>query len=467
MPSLKVAFERDRDRALLPVTTFIARGRIEEALETFRAWRKDKNLRSKELAPLHAKANEHGFKICGSPACCTVVLKKEEFARDARTKDSLFNVCKKCNTTAGKKLTAAAKQEARVVAATRMDEAEEKKDTSEVENRGSAWLRGSVLLISILCCEFRHDDILIPVPEQLLPDPRKRLFYPLQVKTCERDGNEAQFNHCTGYSEKGKETTMVLVHTFPNDEKMAWVVDGRKVNTKTLGANLSTGRLAPKSLNLKNTPIDQLQGRIMEVAREVGRTTTEYASFLHITDKKHRTELALMLAVEQATGMQCGFPDGNQKTFDCWMGELRTQAKTEQGSSISLFHRVKSTKACAYSHSDPIDQFLGGSIWKSNGSYWVIYMQLPMWKAVELGVVDGPEGPAEKKGVSVSYGKLAPWLIGRKAPKPRSANLANSEGYQWKVAKLKDTDRLPGWFLKSLDANEVADPSKEPVCNGL
>ena len=54
MPSLKAAFERDRDRALLPATTFIVRGRIEEALESFRAWRKDKNLQCKELAPLHS-----------------------------------------------------------------------------------------------------------------------------------------------------------------------------------------------------------------------------------------------------------------------------------------------------------------------------------------------------------------------------------------------------------------------------
>lgn len=52
------------------------------------------------------------------------------------------------------------------------------------------------------------------------------------------------------------------------------------------------------------------------------------------------------------------------------------------------------------------------------------------------------------------------------APRPRSANLANSEAYQWKVAKLQYTDRLPDWFLAD-GARDVADPSKEPVCNEL
>lgn len=123
MPSLKVAFERDRDLALSAVASFNARGLIEEAVESFRAWRPDKNLLSKELAPLHAKASEH-------------------------------------------------------VAAKRMDEKEEKKSNVEVDNRGSAWLRGSVLLISILCCEFLHDDILIPVPEQLVPRPEEAPLLP-------------------------------------------------------------------------------------------------------------------------------------------------------------------------------------------------------------------------------------------------------------------------------------------------
>ena len=86
---------------------------------------------------------------------------------------------------------------------------------------------------------------------------------------------------------------------------------------------------------------------------------------------------------------------------------------------------------------------------------------LPMWKAVELGVVDGPEEPAHPKQVPVSYSKLAPWLIGREAPTPKAWNLDNSEAYQWKVAKLKDTDRLPDWFLADA-ARDVADPSKEP-----
>ena len=112
------------------------------------------------------------------------------------------------------------------------------------------------------------------------------------------------------------------------------------------------------------------------------------------------------------------------------------------------------------------DRFLCGSIWKSNGSYWVIYTTVPMWKAVELGVVDGQDRPAHPKCVSVSYGNLAPWLIGREAPTPRAWNLANSEGYQWKMAKLQHTDRLPDWFLAD-GARDVADPSKEPVCNEL
>ena len=85
-----------------------------------------------------------------------------------------------------------------------------------------------------------------------------------------------------------------------------------------------------------------------------------------------------------------------------------------------------------------------------------------MWKAVELGVVDRPDRPANPKSVAVSYGKLAPWLIGREVATPQRKNLANSEAYQWKVAKLKDTERLPGWFLKSVGAKEVACPSKEP-----
>ena len=236
MPSLKVAFERARDVALSAVTDYDVKNLTQEAVDNFRVWRPDKNLSSKELAPLHAKVNEHGLKICGSPACCVVVMKKEEFARCAASKDNLFNVCKKCDTTAGLKATAEAKQEARVVAAKRRDETVEKKDSSE--NRASAWLLACLVILSVLGCEHRHDDILTPVPGQLP----------------------------------------------------------------------------------------------------------------------------------------------------------------------------------AYSHSDPIDQFLGGSIWKSNGSYWVIYTTL--WKAVELGVVDGPEGPAQKK--KVSYGKLASWLIGREAPTTKS-----------------------------------------------
>ena len=201
MPSLRVAFEMASKVALSAVTDYDVKNLIEEAVDAFRAWRPDKNLNSKELKLLHAKAKEHGLKICGSPACCTVVLKKEEFPRDSAKKDGLFNVCKKCHTTAGQKATADAKQGARVVAATRMDEAGEKKDTSEVENRGSSWLLRSILvLFSILCCEHRHDDILTPVPEQLLPDPRKRLFYPIQVKASEAEGRTVTFNHCTGYS---------------------------------------------------------------------------------------------------------------------------------------------------------------------------------------------------------------------------------------------------------------------------
>jgi hypothetical protein len=96
MPPLKVAFERDRDLALSAATSFVARGRIEEAMETFREWKPDKNLASKELAPLHAKAKEHGLKICGSLACCDVVLKKGEFGRNASSKDGLQSQCKKC-----------------------------------------------------------------------------------------------------------------------------------------------------------------------------------------------------------------------------------------------------------------------------------------------------------------------------------------------------------------------------------
>ena len=72
----------------------------------------------------------------------------------------------------------------------------------------------------------------------------------------------------------------------------------------------------------------------------------------------------------------------SRTTFDFWMGGLRTQAKTEQESRIQLIHRVKGTRNCACS--DPIDQFLFGSTWKSNGAYWVIYTTLPMW--LELGV---------------------------------------------------------------------------------
>lgn len=458
----RAIFEKDRDLALSAVTSFIAICRIEEAVDSFREWRPDKNLGCKDLAPLHAKAKEHGLRICGSPACCTVVLKKEEFGRNAKNKDGLFSECRKCHTRAGAKLTTKAKHEARVVAAKRRDETEEKKDSTKVENSASAWLHLSVLLISVLGCEFRHDDILTPVSEQFLPDHRKRLFYPIQVKASEANGNDVAFHQCTGYSEEGKETTIVLVHTSSNGDKKVWVLDGRKVTKETLCANPSTGILAKKSLNLKDTPLAQLRNRIMEVAREVGRTTTEYDSFLHIADKGHRTELALMLAVEQVTGMQCRFPDGNQKAFDFWMGELMTQAKTEKRGVIPLRHSVKGMPDHAYSHSDPIDQFLGGSIWKSNGAYWVIYMQLPMWKVVEMGVVDRPDRPANPKQVSVSYGKLAPWLIGGEAPSPQAWNLANSEAYQWKVAKLKDTDRLPEWFLKSVGAKEVADPSKEP-----
>ena len=86
---------------------------------------------------------------------------------------------------------------------------------------------------------------------------------------------------------------------------------------------------------------------------------------------------------------------------------------------------------------------------------------MPSLKAAFEKDRDFAGGPAKKKTVSVSYDKLAPWLIGRKAPTQNAWNLANSEAYQWKVAKLQYTDRLPKWFLDSIDSNEAADQSKE------
>jgi len=162
MPSVKVAFERACDRALAAVTNFVVRGLIEEAVEAFRDWKPGRNLGSKELRSLHAKADKHGYKICGSPACCDKVRRKEEFRRSPSTKSGLQSECTRCRTRTGKRTTSAARKDGRIAAAKRRGEAKEKKDSSAVENRASAWLRRLYLVTSLLGFEFRHDDILTP-----------------------------------------------------------------------------------------------------------------------------------------------------------------------------------------------------------------------------------------------------------------------------------------------------------------
>ena len=255
---------------------------------------------------------------------------------------------------------------------------------------------------------------------------------------------------------------MILVSTSVEHGRKVWVLDGREVTSYELNANPSTGILAEESLNLQDTPLDQLKDRILEVAREVGRTTTKHASFLHIAWKNHRKEVALNLAVEQAEDEECKFPDGNQKVFDCWFKEKSTQTKTEQGGQIPLHHNVNGEEHCAYSHSDPIDQFLGGSLWKSNGAYWVVYAWLPMWRAVKQQLVDaGPENPARDKSVTFRYGDLGPWLVGGRALHPDPTDWTSRRAYGWKVAKVQPTERLPDWLLEDT-STQVADESKEP-----